>query len=132
MGNSDVIQAAFELGFERHHIRRALSIRLDECGRGFGKVETLVTYLIDIQNQGELDAKEGCGRIAEPEEGESDETELKKLVNQDRCRVCQKEQARTVLMPCGHLVVCKSCGSAISHCPVCRVKVASRIDVFRV
>ena len=129
LGNSDVIQA-FELGFERHQIRRALSIRLDEYGRGFGKVETLVTYLLDEQNQGELN--EGCRKTAEPLKGECDETELKQLVNQDICRVCHSEKARTVLMPCGHLVVCKQCGSSISHCPVCRVKVASRIDVFRV
>lgn len=132
MGHSDVIQAAFELGFEKHHIRRALSIRLDEYGRGFGKVETLVTYLLDMQSQGEPSVEECCGKTAEPEEEESEITKVKQLIKQDKCRICQNEQARTVLLPCGHLVVCKQCGISTSHCPVCRVKVASRIEVFRV
>jgi len=125
------MQAAFEMGFERYLIRRALSIRLDEYGRGYGKVETLVRDLTEMQNQGEPDAKEGC-KTAEPNEGDREITKLKQLVKQDECRVCQNEQARTLLLPCGHLVVCKQCGTSISHCPVCRAKVASRIEVFRV
>ena len=132
MGNSEVIQAAFELGFERYRIRRALSIRLDECGRGFGKVETLVTYLLDEQATGNLEMTTNHEKTAEPLEERNEETEVKKLLNQDKCRVCQKEKARTVLLPCGHLVVCEACGTSTSRCPVCRTKVASKINVFRV
>jgi len=132
MGNSEVIQAAFELGFERYRIRRALSIRLDECGRGFGKVETLVTYLLDEQATGNLEITTHHETAAEPLEERNEETEVKKVLEQDKCRVCQRGKVRTVLLPCGHLVVCETCGTSISRCPVCRTKVASTINVFRV
>ena len=131
MGNSEVIQAAFELGFERCQIRRALSIRLDECGRGFGKVETLVTYLLDQQATGNLEPVTQEVEATKPCAEESDITEAKKILKQDNCRVCQKEKANTVLLPCGHLVLCKTCGASIFRCPVCRTKKTSSIDVFR-
>ena len=131
MANSEVIQAAFELGFERCHIRRALSMRLDEYGRGFGKVETLVTYLLDQQVTGNLGEVTQKGEGTKPHTEESDITKAKKILEQDKCRVCQKEKARTVLLPCGHLVVCKTCGASISRCPVCRTKKTSSIEVFR-
>lgn len=39
------------------------------------------------------------------------------------CCVCLDEQATHAFVPCGHLVVCKSCGDAIvsstRHCPIC-------------
>jgi len=132
MGNSEVIQAAFELGFERYQIRRALSIRLDECGRGFGKVETLVTYLLDEQNQGKLEMGRDHAKSAEPLSEESEITKVKRLLAEDKCRVCRQEKARILLLPCGHLVVCEKCGIAVSYCPVCHTKVASRTVVFRV
>jgi len=131
MGNSAVIQAAFELGFERCHIRRALSIRLDECGRGFGKVETLVTYLLDQQVAGNVEMSINEGETTKPLTEENEITKAKRILEQDKCRSCQKERASTVLMPCGHLVMCKACGTSISHCPVCRTKKTSTINVFR-
>jgi len=129
IANSEVIQAAFEMGFERYLIKRAVSIRLDEYGRGYGKVETLVRDLTEMQDHGELDAERDLGKTAEPRD---EITKAKEILKQDKCRICQNEQARTVLLPCGHLVVCKQCGTTTSRCPVCRVKVASSIDVFRV
>ena len=129
IANSEVIQAAFEMGFERYLIKRALSIRLDECGRGYGKVATLVRDLTEMQDQEEIKAKGDPGKTAEPQD---EITKVKEILKQDKCRICQHEQARTVLLPCGHLVVCKLCGPTTSRCPICQVKVTSTIDVFRV
>jgi len=129
IANSEVIQAAFEMGFERYLIKRAVSIRLDEYGRGYGKVETLVRDLTEMQDHAEVGVKGGPGKTAEPQD---EITKVKEILKQDKCRICQNEQARTVLLPCGHLVVCKQCGMIASRCPVCRVRVTSSIDVFRV
>jgi len=127
--NSEVLQAAFEMGFERHLIKKALSIRLDEYGRGYGKVATLVRDLTEMQDQEEIGFEEGHGKTAEPKD---EITKVKEILKQDKCRVCQNEPAKTLLMPCGHLVVCKLCGPTTLRCPICQVKVKSTIDVFRV
>jgi len=126
--NSEVLQAAFEMGFERRLIRKALSIRLDEYGRGYGKVTTLVKDLTEMQEQEEMGVKEDHGKTAEPQD---EITKAKEILKRDKCRTCQREPARTLLMPCGHLVVCKLCGPTALRCPVCQVKVKSTIDVFR-
>jgi len=129
IASSEVIQAAFEMGFEMDLIKRALSIRLDEYGRGYGKVETLVRDLMEIQSQEEIEAKKDLGETAEPQD---EITKVKEILKQDKCRICQYEPARTLLLPCGHLVVCKLCGPTTSRCPICQVKVTSTINTFRV
>jgi hypothetical protein len=40
--------------------------------------------------------------------------------NGAECTVCLTEPKDTVLLPCRHLCVCKTCFSHIDKCPVCR------------
>lgn len=48
----------------------------------------------------------------------------------EECVVC-KERARVVCFaPCGHLICCDACASAVDACPFCRRPVASRLRAF--
>jgi len=132
MQTSEIIQVAFEMGFERHHIKKALTMRIDAYGRGFGKVETLITDLTQLQEQAEIEGEEDHGVEVTPKTVGSEEAELKTILQQEKCRICQKERVVKVLLPCGHLATCKDCGNSTNRCPICQVKVASRIVAFRV
>ena len=54
----------------------------------------------------------------------------------EECVVCWEGRPRTVLVPCGHLVLCQRCaaglmaGPAPPLCPVCRQGVALAQPVF--
>jgi len=46
------------------------------------------------------------------------------LLKQQRlCKVCLDEEAAIVFLPCGHLVACGFCASALHKCPVCRRRI---------
>ncbi len=50
------------------------------------------------------------------------------------CVICISEEKNTVVMPCGHLCVCKACAIEIAKsrgpdCPVCRKKVLSFVPL---
>ncbi len=38
----------------------------------------------------------------------------------NECVICCDAAAEWVIVPCGHKVICKSCGAKITHCPICR------------
>jgi len=48
------------------------------------------------------------------------------------CKVCLDRQIEVVLIPCGHLCLCKTCAgcSSFTACPVCRADVRQRVNVF--
>ena len=47
------------------------------------------------------------------------------------CLICLTEEKNTIVMPCGHLCVCKDCGKQLFDkkftCPVCRGNIGSLI-----
>ena len=50
---------------------------------------------------------------------------------QGRCVICLNRQAKVALLPCKHLCVCSRCAySNLSHCPLCRSVIDSKIDLF--
>eukprot|EP01038_Epipyxis_sp_PR26KG_P010099 gene10099-13575_t len=48
------------------------------------------------------------------------------------CVICQEKEKSVVLLPCRHLCLCDNCSqhSQLSHCPLCREKIAHKIGVF--
>mmetsp|Transcript_19780 Transcript_19780/g.42790 ORF Transcript_19780/g.42790 Transcript_19780/m.42790 type:complete len:133 (-) Transcript_19780:24-422(-) len=46
------------------------------------------------------------------------------------CVVCMERKRQVVFAPCGHLVVCLSCGQGLHACPICRQVMSDRIQVF--
>ncbi|KAK1423909.1 hypothetical protein QVD17_19220 [Tagetes erecta] len=51
-------------------------------------------------------------------------------VNSHVCKVCFESPTTTMLLPCRHFSLCKSCSVACSECPICRTKIADRIFAF--
>ena len=60
--------------------------------------------------------------------------EIKEINNQLRhrtvCKICMDKEVNLVYLPCGHLVSCSECGSALINCPICRVCIKGVVHAF--
>ncbi|XAR72777.1 Plus-end-directed kinesin ATPase [Bertholletia excelsa] len=65
---------------------------------------------------------------------EMKEKELNYMGNGDAnshiCKVCFESATATMLLPCRHFCMCKSCSLACSECPICRTNIEDRIFAF--
>ena len=43
--------------------------------------------------------------------------------DKDACKVCISSSIDCVLLPCGHLALCRGCADKVEQCPICRRKV---------
>ncbi|KAL1208185.1 Kinesin-like protein KIN-7M [Cardamine amara subsp. amara] len=50
--------------------------------------------------------------------------------NSHICKVCFESPTATILLPCRHFCLCKSCSLACSECPICRTKISDRLFAF--
>lgn len=50
------------------------------------------------------------------------------------CIICEDNEKSVVLVPCGHLCLCKRCANQLSHydqyCPLCRMLIHRKVDVY--
>ena len=76
----------------------------------------------EAQNNAEQESK--TNRV---EPASSGQTKLEQLVELRKCKVCHKEDASMVFVPCGHLVCCVECGNKVNRCPVCHFFIKKRI-----
>ena len=71
---------------------------------------------------------------ADGEEAELPEAELPKPDSTDpfttECAVCLDDDANYAVVPCGHRCLCADCLKMVSHCPVCRTRMAAVLRVF--
>ena len=86
-------------------------------------VDALLRYENDDDNQDEEQES-----IEEPTS--SGQTELKQLVESRKCKVCHKEDACMIFVPCGHLACCVECGNKVNRCPSCRSFIKERIRSY--
>ena len=56
--------------------------------------------------------------------------EMQRLEESKRCRVCRKDDACMVLIPCGHLCCCMNCGNKIKKCPICKESIRERVRSY--
>uniref|UniRef100_A0A9I3VTV8 RING-type domain-containing protein n=1 Tax=Biomphalaria glabrata TaxID=6526 RepID=A0A9I3VTV8_BIOGL len=52
------------------------------------------------------------------------------LRQQTVCKMCLDNEVSVVFLPCGHLVSCSECSSAVSKCPMCRADVKGIVRAF--
>ncbi|VVB08511.1 unnamed protein product [Arabis nemorensis] len=50
--------------------------------------------------------------------------------NSHICKICFESPTATILLPCRHFCLCKSCSLACSECPICRTKISDRLFAF--
>lgn len=49
----------------------------------------------------------------------------------DRCSVCLLGNKNIVLIPCGHVCICRECVVHVNRCPVCRKMIERKIPIYR-
>ena len=74
-----------------------------------------------------ISISEGTGSTSEAAVKEGGDDDIDGLVegnrdlrNQMLCKICLDREVKIVFLPCGHLVACQICASAMRECPVCR------------
>ncbi|XP_071093776.1 E3 ubiquitin-protein ligase RNF34-like [Haliotis cracherodii] len=50
---------------------------------------------------------------------------------QDLCKICMDNTIDCVLLECGHMITCTSCGKRLAECPMCRQYVVRVVHTFR-
>ncbi|KAH3725741.1 hypothetical protein DPMN_051590 [Dreissena polymorpha] len=56
--------------------------------------------------------------------------ENEKLKQQFMCKVCMDNNACVVFVPCGHMVTCVKCASALRKCAICRANIQGSIRAY--
>ena len=54
----------------------------------------------------------------------------KRIKELRECCVCMNNPIKIILIPCGHQCVCKSCSGEINLCPICRILVTSKVEIY--
>ena len=60
-----------------------------------------------------------------------DEAQESSPRDNDQCKVCMDAAIDCILLECGHMVSCTSCGKRLAECPICRRYVSRIVHVFR-
>jgi hypothetical protein len=55
---------------------------------------------------------------------------MKQAESDNKCVICMQQERDSLLLPCRHLCSCSYCGQQISQCPLCRVKIESKMQIF--
>ena len=50
---------------------------------------------------------------------------------ENECCICMDARRQLVFLPCGHVCCCRACGEPIAVCPLCRVQIDQKINIFR-
>ena len=58
------------------------------------------------------------------------EDEVVTLKHEKTCKVCMDKDICVVFLPCGHLVACEDCATAVRKCPVCRAVIKGTIRTY--
>jgi hypothetical protein len=56
--------------------------------------------------------------------------ELRKLREATQCKICMDNKVQVVFLPCGHLVSCTRCATALSNCAVCRQPIKAYVKTY--
>lgn len=62
-----------------------------------------------------------------------EDDDLENYINESpfgRCDVCMVERKKYAVVPCGHLCMCDWCSDKVDHCPICRVLISFRLEIF--
>ena len=57
--------------------------------------------------------------------------DVENVKEEDLCKLCFDRRIDTVMIPCGHMVVCRHCGKKVKDCPICRKPFDGIIRTFK-
>lgn len=58
------------------------------------------------------------------------EEEVRKLKEAKQCKICMDNEADVVFLPCGHLISCVRCATALSTCALCRQQIKAVVRTY--
>jgi hypothetical protein len=58
------------------------------------------------------------------------EEEVRRLKEAKQCKICMDNEADVVFLPCGHLISCVRCATALSTCALCRQQIKAVIRTY--
>lgn len=92
------------------------------------------TYYINIQAPyHKINARhpinETVIEIEEPHINVNNEAEVEVGIS-NRCCVCMEAVKNTLFQPCKHVATCSACSAQVSDCPICRIAITDRIQIF--
>lgn len=64
--------------------------------------------------------------VASSSDEEKDKTGDEKTL----CKICYKNEVGVVFLPCGHVVACVECSSALKNCAICRKPLEATVRAF--
>ena len=102
----------------------------DELKKSLGENTTLK---IDLQKADEERESEFQKIRVALNEKEVEMKELRnKLNDQNVCKICMENEVSTAFLPCGHVVSCNHCSNlqSVRTCPICRVRIEDKINVY--
>lgn len=59
------------------------------------------------------------------------ETGLDTTSMDDLCKICMDAPVECVMLECGHMATCVTCGKQLSECPICRQFVVRVVRTFK-
>ncbi|XP_060065235.1 baculoviral IAP repeat-containing protein 2-like [Ylistrum balloti] len=134
------VLSVMEMGYNKETISKAVQLFTARNGKTLS-AEALLPIVWEIVGDDGIDSEEEDDNklnVKVPDElhntvhrnGEdisTCETDIEMLKEENKalrerkiCKVCLDEEANIVFLPCGHLVTCPMCASALRKCPICR------------
>jgi hypothetical protein len=58
---------------------------------------------------------------------------LKRFQQEERakfCVICLENEKQKVFVPCGHACVCTACCGPLRNCPICRMRIQQKHNVY--
>ena len=80
-------------------------------------------------NRSDAKRKRGIWRLLGDDLEEAPEKE-DSAGSQFECVVCMSGTRKVVFMPCSHFVTCQLCSQSLDTCPVCRLPLMGKLEVF--
>ncbi|XP_053390348.1 E3 ubiquitin-protein ligase XIAP-like [Mercenaria mercenaria] len=136
--NEDAVSAAREFYTDEVNIKRAIKTLISkDLQRNFSAVE-LVKTIQEIKersvktNQTEQflgdEALNDIETDGDSSESEEDiEESNRKLKDPITCKICFDAIACIITLPCGHMVCCSQCISALTKCAICRAQIKGTV-----
>ncbi len=58
-------------------------------------------------------------------------TEKESMDDSDLCKICMDNPVDCVMLECGHMCTCTTCGKQMAECPICRQYVVRVVRTFK-
>ena len=119
-----------ELETEKQILKQQLKDARLMLGIGTQSISTQeIQRVIELHEKALIQARE---RHAEAILTENQRLKAQNEQLQDKmlCRVCLSHESAIVLVPCGHLCMCKPCSGQVEACPICRQTIVSSHEIF--